>query len=83
MQWTKELPTAEGYYWIRNYECNLSPYEEDNETIAIALSDDGPSMVECVMWAHDESTFLYYISGYGAYAESIEGEFYGPLQAPE
>lgn len=69
-EWTKEKPTAPGYYWLK---------------VPSRHSDRGVRHFANVYWGHDEDNNSCLCVGTDrghGYVEHLDGEWAGPLPAP-
>jgi hypothetical protein len=91
MQWTTEIPTVEGFYWMRNFE-RYTVCEEEHD--AGFIQRESPiTTLQLIKWSllkdgcrcgkHEETFLSYYIPGCPREIKIIKGEFFGPLEAPE
>jgi len=71
MEWTKEIPTQPGYYWLQYYDDGLGGYELTFVALYI-LKKDGTAVY--FMLGSDEECV--------AEEDAVDGKWFGPIEPP-
>lgn len=71
MNWTTELPTETGYYWLRKYTIKLSHLNDLPEVVGVYKLNN--KLIVSFLWEER----VYDLSSI------TQGEWYGPLSYPE